>query len=226
MAAGFAVPASAQVAVEAALQTDHRIRGYSVSDEEPSASVSFSYDDPSGAYVGASLIGTIYEGEPVLLGIQGSAGYATRIGPMLSLDAGVSKTQYFYGYGTSRDYDYTEVYVGLALPLVSARLSYSPDYYRNDVETLYAEIETGISPAPDWFLSAHGGVLTYLGDPPVYLPDQTFDWRLGATRQFGPWGVHLDLSGRILGRAKYAFPNGVGTGNDDRALVLSLTRAF
>ena len=51
MAAGFAVPASAQVAVEAALQTDHRIRGYSVSDEEPSASVSFSYDDPSGAYV-------------------------------------------------------------------------------------------------------------------------------------------------------------------------------
>jgi uncharacterized protein (TIGR02001 family) len=226
MAAGVAVPASAQVAVEAALQTDYRVRGYSVSDEEPSASVSLSYDDPSGAYVGASLVGTTYEGDPVLLGIQGSAGYATRIGPMLSLDAGVSKTQYFYGYGTTRNYDYTEVYLGLALPMVSARLSYSPDYYRHDKETLYAEVETGISPATDWFLSAHAGMLTYLGDPPVYRPDQTFDWRLGATRQFGPWGLHLDVSGRMLGRAKYAFPNGVGTGKNHEALVLSLTRAF
>ena len=226
MAAGFAAPASAQVAVEAALQTDYRVRGYSVNDEEPSASVSFSYDDPSGAYLGASLIGSTYEGDPVLLGIQGSAGYAVRIGSTLSLDAGVSKTQYFYGYGTSRNYDYTEVYVGLALPVVSARLSYSPDYYRNDKETLYAEVETGISPASDWFLSAHAGVLAYLGDPPAFLPDDSFDWRLSATRQLGPWGVHLDLSGRIQGRASYVLANGVGSGNDGTALVLSLTRAF
>lgn len=226
MAAGLAVPASAQVAIEAALQSDYRVRGYSVNDEEPSASLSLSYDDPSGAYVGASLIGSIYEGDPVLFGIQGSAGYAARIGSALSLDAGVSRTQYFYGYGTSRNYDYTEIYVGLALPVVSARLSYSPDYYRNDKETLYAEVETGISPASDWFLSAHAGVLAYLGDPPAFLPDQSFDWRLGATRQFGPWGIHLDLSGRIQAQARYVLPNGVGSGEDDTALVLSLTRAF
>lgn len=226
MAAGFAVPACAQVAIEAGLQTDYRVRGYSLNDEEPAASLSFSYDDPSGAYVGASLIGSIYEDDPVLFGIQGNAGYAVRIGSALSLDAGVSKTQYFYGYGTSRNYDYTELYVGLALPVVSARVSYSPDYYRNDKETLYAEVDTGISPATDWFLSAHAGVLAYLGDPPAFLPDHSFDWRLGTTRQLGPWGVHLDLSGRIQGRANYVLPNGVGSGNDDTSLVLSLTRAF
>jgi uncharacterized protein (TIGR02001 family) len=214
------------VAIEAALQTDYRVRGYSVSDGEPSASLSLSYDDPSGAYVGASFIGAVHDSDPVLLRIQGSAGYAVRIAPMLSLDAGVSKTQYFHGYGTNRDYDYTEVYLGLALPAVSSRLSYSPDYYRNDWDTLYAEVETGIEPAPDWFLSAHGGVLTYLGDPPAYLPNQTFDWRLGATRQFGHWGVHLDVSGRILGKARYALPNGIGTGENHETVVLSLTRAF
>jgi uncharacterized protein (TIGR02001 family) len=225
-AAGLAAPASAQVAIEAALQSDYRVRGYSVSEGEPSASLSVSYDDPSGAYVGAVFVGAIRDGDPGLLQIQGNAGYAVRIGPMLSFDAGVSRTQYFSGHETSRDYDYTEVYVGLAFPAVSARLSYSPDYYRNDMDTLYLAVETGIEPAPDWFLSAHGGILTYLGDPPAYLPDQTFDWRLGATKQLGRWGVHLDVSGRILGKARYAVPYGIGTGQNHEAVVLSLTRAF
>ena len=115
--------ASAQVAVEAVLQTDYRVRGYSVSDEKPAASLSLSYDDPSGAYVGGLVLATVRDGEPALLGLQGSGGYAVRIGPTLSLDAGVSKTQYFSGYGTTRDFDYTELYLGVALPVVSARLS-------------------------------------------------------------------------------------------------------
>src|SRR6478609_1275319 len=58
VAAGLAVPATAQVAVEAALQTDYRVRGYSINDEKPAASLSVSYDDPSGTYVGGSLIGS------------------------------------------------------------------------------------------------------------------------------------------------------------------------
>jgi uncharacterized protein (TIGR02001 family) len=220
------VPASAQVAIEAALQTDYRVRGYSISDKEPAASLAVSYDDRSGAYVGGSVIGTIYHGEPAVLGIQANAGYAKRLGPVLSLDVGVSKTQYFNTYGTSWDYDYTEVYLGLALPVVSARLSYSPDYYRNGVDTLYAEIAGGFEPAPDWLLSAHAGLLSHLGDTPPYLPDQTFDWRIGASRQFGPWGVHLDVSGRVEDRARYVLPAGVAGERNDEAVVLSLTRVF
>lgn len=216
------MPAQAQVAVEAALQTDYRVRGYSVSDGRPVAAMTVTYDDPSGVYLGGSVSGTVRGGEPALVHVQGGAGYAVRVGPTVSLDAGVSKTQYFSGYGTSRDYDYTELYVGLALPVVSARLSYSPDYWRNGNDTLYAAVETGFEPAPDWFLSAHGGILTYLGDPPPYRPDRTFDWGLGASRQLGRWGVHLDVSGRILGKAMY----GAGTGEDREAVVLSLTRAF
>jgi uncharacterized protein (TIGR02001 family) len=227
-AAGLAFPASAQVAIEAALQTDYRVRGYSVSDGEPTASVSVSYDDPSGIYVGGLAIATLRDGDPALLGIQGSAGYAVRLTPRLSLDGGVARTEYFYGYGTARNYHYTEAYVGIALPHVAARLSYSPDYYRAGVDTLYAEVDAGFEPAPNWFLSAHAGVLTYLDAPPPYSPRTRYDWRVGASRQFGPYAVHLDVSGRIVAEPDgYRLPYPLTRITRDRtAAVLSLTRSF
>jgi len=225
-AAGLAAPAFAQVAIEAALQTDYRVRGYSVTDGDPAASLSLSYDDPSGLYLGGSVIGTVRDGEPYFAGVQGSIGYAVRLTPNLSFDVGASKTQYFTGYGSTQDYDYSEVYVGLALPNVSARLSYSPDYFFNHTQTLYGEIDAGFEPATDWFLSAHAGMLTHLDTPPVFVAEQTFDWRIGASRQFGPYGVHLDLSGRIEGQARYILPNRYGAGRDPATVVLSLTRVF
>jgi uncharacterized protein (TIGR02001 family) len=225
-AACLALPASAQVAVEATLQNDYRVRGYSISDRDPAASVALSYDDASGIYIGGSVIGALLDGEPELVGFTANAGYAVRLDPELSLDAGVAKTQYFFGYGTSQNYDYTEIYLGLDLPVVSARVSYSPDYYRNDTHALYGEVNSGIEPAPNWLISGHAGVLTYLETPPVYVPRQTWDWRIGATRQFGPYGVHLGVSGRIQARARYSYPSGVGTGRDPAAIEFSLTRAF
>jgi len=225
MAAGVALPASAQVAVEAALQTDYRVRGYSISAGEPAASLSVSYDDVSGAYLGASVIGIAYDGEPALAGLQASAGYAVRLTPSVSIDGGVAKARYFRGYGAARGYDYTEVYVGVALPVISGRLSYSPDYRLNGTQALYAEATGGFEPAPDWFLSAHAGVLTYLDTPPPGSPRRSHDWRLGASRQLGAYGVHLDLLGRIQGRAPSA-PRGANSGRDPVDLVLGLTRAF
>ena len=227
-AAGLAAPASAQVAIEAALQTDYRVRGYSVSEGEPAASLSVTYDDPSGAYLGALAIGSIRDGDPDLLGIQGSAGYAIRLTPRLSLDGGVARTEYFNGYGTTRNYHYTEAYVGLALPNVAARLSYSPDYYRAETDTLYAEVDGGFEPAPDWFLSAHAGALTYLDAPPVYSPRTRYDWRIGASRQLGPYAIHLDVSGRIVGEpGGYRLPYPLSRITRDRTTaVLSLTRSF
>ena len=209
------------------MQTDYRIRGYSISDGQPSASLSVSYDDPSGVYLGGSAVATIRDGDPELLGIQANLGYAMRLSPTVSIDGGVSRTQYFYGYGTSRNFDYTEIYLGLALPIVAARLSYSPDYYRDGTSTLYAELDGGFEPAPDWFLSAHVGALTYLDTPPVFLPRTRYDWRLGASRQLGRFAVHVDVSGRILGEPNGYFPYALSRFTEDRTtVVLSLTRAF
>jgi len=203
------------------------VRGYSLSDTTPAASVAVSYDDRSGFYVAGLAVVTVDEdGGPEVLGVQGAAGYAMRLSPGLSIDAGLSKTQYFSAYGSDRDYDYTEFHLGLSLTNVTARVSYSPDYFRNDWETLYAEVEGGFEPAPNWTLSAHAGLLTYLDTPPLVLPKHTYDWRLGVSRQVGLWGFHLDVTGRILGPARLSLPNGVGSGKDHQALVMGISRAF
>ena len=228
-AALAAEPAAAQVSVEAALQTDYRLRGYSVSDGNPAASVAVGYDDPSGIYLSGVASGTIRDGDPELLGLEANVGYATRVTPTLSLEGGLSRVQYFSGYGTSRNYDYTEVYVGLAIPSVAARVRYSPDYFRNDTPTLYVEVDAGIEPAPDWFLSAHVGALSYLDTPPFGLPERRYDWRLGASRLFGRYGVHLELSGRIQDRSGHYYAPYYGApraGTNGTAAVLSVTRTF
>lgn len=221
MAATFAMiaaPAWAQVAVEGALLTDYRVRGYSVSDGNPAASLALSYDDPSGAYLGATAIASWHGGEAELSGFQGNAGYAVRIAPQVSLDAGVSRSEYRYTY-RNRRLGYTELYLGVSAPHLSARLNYSPDYGRSDNSTLYAEAEVGIEPATDWLLSAHAGVFSYLGKHPAFLPRERYDWRIGAARKFGASALRLDLSGRVQGSpARQA--------RDATALVLSLTHGF
>jgi uncharacterized protein (TIGR02001 family) len=213
------------VAIEAVVQSDYRVRGYSVSDGRPAAGVSVNYDHPSGIYLGAAAAGTVRGGEPELVALQGNLGYAVRLTPTLSLDGGVSTAKYFYGFGTDRNYDYTELYLGLALPQVVARLNYSQNYFNTDTPTLYAEIDAGIELAPDWFVSAHGGALTYLETPPVYVARQRYDWRLGLSRQLGDYGVHLDLSGRFQRQTPYS-RLGIGPRADNTTVVVSLTRAF
>jgi uncharacterized protein (TIGR02001 family) len=220
-----ATPAAAQVAIEAVIQTDYRVRGYSVSDGRPAAGVSLNYDHPSGVYLGAAAAGTIRGGEPKLVALQGNIGYAVRLTPTLSIDGGASTVKYFYGFGTTRNFDYDELYLGLALPNVAARLSYSPDYFNTETPTLYAEVDAGIEPAPHWFVSAHAGVLTYVETPPVYIARRRYDWRLGVSRQLGAYGLHLDLSGRLQDHAPYYRP-GIGPRPDHTTIVLSLTRAI
>lgn len=213
-----AFPAHAQVAVEGTLQTDYRVRGYSVSDGNPAVSLALSYDDASGAYIGATAIASWHAGEPEASGFQANAGYAVRIAPQVSLDAGVSHSEYRYTY-RNRRLGYSELYLGLSGPHLSARVNYSPDYGRADNSTLYAEVEGGIEPAADWLLSAHAGVFSYLGKYPAFLPRERYDWRIGAARKFGPTTVRLDLSGRVQGSpARQA--------TDATALVLSLTHGF
>lgn len=219
--ASFGVPraAAAQAAVEAALQTDYRLRGYSLSDGQPVASLSIGYDDPSGFYVGGLASGVVHNDEPEVLLVEGFAGYAVRVDTNLSVDAGASHSHYYSGYGTSRDYRYTQFYVGAALPNVGARFSYSPNYFNADTPTLYGEINGGVEPASNWFLSAHVGALFYLEGAPFSLPDKRYDWRLGISRQLGKFGIHADVSGRIQGEA-------APRGSDGAAVVLTLTRAF
>ena len=89
---GLAQPAAAQVAVELGLQSDYRFRGFSLTDEDPVGTVVLTYDDPSGAYAGGSVVGTFEDGEPQIVALQGTLGYATRVAPSLSVDAAGTRT--------------------------------------------------------------------------------------------------------------------------------------
>jgi len=225
--AGLAAPAAAQMAVEVGLQSDYRHRGFSLTDEEPVASVAMTYDDPSGTYFGASVVGTVEDGEPKLVSVQGTLGYAKRLSPDISIDGGVTRTQYG-SYVFGQETHYTEFYLGFATRNVATRVRYSPDYYRSNWETLYVEVDGGMEVAPDWLLSAHAGQLTYLGERSRYMVRSSYDWRVGGTRRIGLYGIHLDLSGRL---AKLP-PALVAPGDANRlrttqtAVVLGVTRAF
>lgn len=218
-AAGIATPSFAQVAVEGSLSSDYRVRGYSMSGGNPVAALSLSYDHPTGFYLGATAVTTIRDGEPEIAAVQGAAGYALRLDPDVSVDAGVSRSHYRHVYNSYYDLNYTELYLGVSVPHFTARVNYSPDYSAQANSTLYAEAEMGFEPAQDWSLSAHVGLFSYLGASLRYLPNERYDWRVGASRRFGGTTVDFDVSGRLQGKS-------AGFATDSEAVVLRLAHAF
>jgi uncharacterized protein (TIGR02001 family) len=187
------------MAASVSIDSQQRFRGFSLSDGHPTASALVSYDDASGFYLNGSISAVERSGGPKLLGYQANAGFARRVSPVLSLDAGLVRSafdyRYPYPYEGGRWTHYTEAYVGASLRDVTARLSYSPNYYDHGVSTLYAEMEAGFQPAEEWRLSAHVGALTYLDTPAYVDRSARYDWRLAASRQLGRFEVHSTLSG-------------------------------
>jgi len=198
--------ASAQVSGDVTVQSDYRLRGDSISSGQPVAMLDLSYDHPSGFYANGSVIGEMDEGDAALLGTVGEIGYARRITPTLSLDGGVSRTEYRYAYGYDYSVDYNEVYVGLYGRSLSGHLYYSPDYYYRGMRTLYGELEASKEVAAQIRLSARGGVLNYVDMPAGRRRPRTqYDWRLAASRQFGPVDLRAALTGGGPGCDYYEF---------------------
>jgi len=178
------------------VNSDYRFRGYSLSYGKPVASAELSYDDRSGLYVNGAVTGVARSGSVGLLGYQTNLGFARRISPTVSIDAGVTHSLYRYRiYDINRSASYDEAYLGLNAHNISARLSYSPHYFRPDVTTLYVEVEAGFQPAAKWRLSGHVGALKYLTTPYDFDGRTRLDWRVSASRQLGRLEIHSALSG-------------------------------
>ncbi|MGE5720998.1 MAG: TorF family putative porin [Sphingomonadales bacterium] len=193
---GLAAPARAQLAGSIAIESDYRLRGFSLSDGRPVATAQIAYDHSSGLYASAEGIVEFGRDEPFFLGVQGNIGYAKRLGPTLSMDLGLLRSQYRPSYYGGRAKHYTEAYAGLTFKQITGRIFLSPDYFRPGVTTLYGEIEGGLQPSPNWRLHAHLGTLIYLRTPDAgYYRDARYDWRVGASRQLGKFELHAALSG-------------------------------
>jgi uncharacterized protein (TIGR02001 family) len=197
------VPAEAQIIGSASLESDLRFRGYSLSSGDPAATVDLGYDHESGLYLNGSASAGFDQSEPALLAWQLNAGYAARISPTVSIDAGAVRSWYTRHSSVGHAH-YTEIYLGATAHGISSHVYYSPDYLRPGVHTLYADVETTLSLAPKWWLTGHAGLLTHLSDPPRHTRREHYDWRLTLGRDLGRLGLRASLSGAGPGSDYYS----------------------
>lgn len=189
------------------IESDFRLRGYTLSGGQPVASLRLGYDDPSGIYANGS--GTLMrssDDKVHLLGGQAAVGFAKRIGNGWSLDVGAAHHQLRTHYPTyAVNYNYTEAYAGVIRGPVSAYVFASPNYFSPDTVTLYGQVEASVSPARNWTLAGHVGSLNYLSTPEYYYGSNAsrYDWRLAVQREFGTIEGHVAVSGGGPGRQYY-----------------------
>jgi hypothetical protein len=155
-------------------------------------------------------------GETVLVG------YARRFGTGASWDVGASNSVVADYAGGARRIDYSEVYAGVSMKGLSAHLYYSPSWLGTGAQTLYAEVNGAVSPARDWRLFAHAGVLASLGGANVVNSGYTrYDARAGVARDFGALELSLSATTTTPG---VEFPE--GHAQSRTALVLGAANAF
>lgn len=187
-----AVPADAEIGATVSIFSDARFRGYSLSGNQPVGTFDFAYDDRSGLYAGGAITGVVRSGgdlEPLGFGLN--AGFAKRLRSGTSFDVGVTTSSYtYYSQGGPRK-TYAEVYAGIARGGLSSRIFLSPHYSEAGIWTAYGEVNGNISPAPDWNIEGHAGMLVPLRAPSeAERYRSAFDWRAGVSRRVGRVSLH------------------------------------
>lgn len=200
--------AHAQLSGRVSVDSQYRQRGYAVVDAKPVVTATLSYDHSSGVYANGLVIVGPGNSDIAVRGIQASLGYAANVTRGVSIDAGVARTNYARVADGPLDFGYTEFYAGVTTRSITARVYYSPDYYRPNRHTLYAEIEGNIHPLRNWNLNLHLGALTYLSDPPRYTGRSRYDWRATVSRNLNRFEVYAGVSGRGPGGDYYVRSNG------------------
>lgn len=148
--------APAQTSASASIVSEYSVRGVSLSDRSPSPQFSLAWDSPNGWYAGAFAAARLQQGgRSGVTQLLAYGGYAGRLASGLSWEAGVNRS----AFRNAAEYDYGEVYAGLASDRVSGRIYLSPDYYGYRGRAAYAELN-GFHPLGERIkLIGHVGVL-------------------------------------------------------------------
>jgi len=198
-------PGTAQTSAAASIFSDDRFRGYTLSDGRPVGILDLYYDDPSGFYgtLSGKLVANDHEGlQP--LGLILNAGYAKRLSSGLTIDAGVTHSDYSEYSDRAAARSYTEAYAGLSNKFLTARIYASPDYLKGG--TIYGELNAKAEIAPMLSLSGHAGLLVPLGGGgPGYTYRRELDWRIGIARQFGSVTLQAAWTGVSPGQNLYRY---------------------
>ncbi|WP_176594080.1 TorF family putative porin [Sphingobium sp. EM0848] len=193
---GLSIPARAEIGTSLSLASDDRFRGQSLSNGHPVATLDMTYDDVSGFYLAGSATAVLTSDGPHPLNIKGNIGHAWKLRSGPAIDIGIVASGYTDYYSGGENAHYTEFYAGVASGHLSARIAYSPDYFRSDVQTIYGEINAAFSPVRDWQIGAHAGALFQMaGQLPPDGRKVHRDWRVSLAKQAGDFEVQLALTG-------------------------------
>ncbi|WP_430391585.1 TorF family putative porin [Dyella sp. 20L07] len=188
----FAIEAHAQVSGSVALLSDYRFRGISLSDDRPAANVTLSYDQPSVGWYAGGALSSVRADRNLAAQLLGYAGYARRVKPDLSWEAGVTYSR----LSGHESYAYAEAYVGLAYKRLVARVYYAPDYFHSGIATQYGEINGSHALSEKWYLFAHLGYLRRNGDIGMNHSSRVrSDIRAGLGLTLKPLDVQLGWTG-------------------------------
>jgi uncharacterized protein (TIGR02001 family) len=189
--------ARAQLAASVSLESDYRVRGYSLTGGRPALSLGAFYDHPTGAYAGATLVaGQTPNSGAEVLGHIASVGYAARTSGGHTWDLGVSNLELKdHEPRTPRKIRYSEVYAGVGNDNLSLRVAYSPRYIRSGLKTVYVDLNGAVRPRESWRVFGHAGVLMAT-DGRLAGRRWRYDLRAGVAREFRRGDLYLAVTTR------------------------------
>jgi len=168
--------ARAQLGATVAAESDYRFRGVSLNASGPSLRAAFNYDARNGCYGGASATRVELEQGDPYGHVLGYAGCATPVGVDRQVEAGVTVSH----FTNDSRYDFAELYVGLLAGRWAARIHLAPNYFGENVSTVYAEFDVHTLLDENFRLFGHLGVIARIAGNGGSESRTRADVRIGA----------------------------------------------
>ena len=218
-AIGFSTGACAQFSGNVSLLSDYRFRGVSFSSEQPAAQADVSYDFARGWYGGAFISSVRFDLYPRVHRLLLSyAGYAHRLSPDLSVDAGIK----YADFSSGSDFDYLEVHTGVTARFLNVQLSYAPKYFGQQRAGTSLEMNGGTGLTDSLRLFAHAGLLYVRPEPYQHTSGTQLDGRIGVRYEYEFFSAQLSFV--AANRIALIYP--VDTTQSRNAWVLQVSAFF
>ncbi|MFZ6769480.1 TorF family putative porin [Undibacterium sp. Di26W] len=186
----FEGKAYAQVSGSMTLVSDYSYRGISLSDGQAVPQLNLVYDSPDGWYAGAfgskvRVYSWTSDGEQILL----YSGLSRRLGLASGMiwEAGVTGSL----FPNATSLNYGEIFTGIMMDNLSARIYYSPDYIGLSMKSLYLEANADYALHERIDVFSHIGWLTYPDAKAGQVANNRLDARIGFGVNFSSWKLQL-----------------------------------
>ena len=229
------------------LASDYKFRGFTQTLYKPALQGGFDFTSKSGFYLGnwnSNVEQTLYNGASLEMDLYG--GYKGTAGA-ISYDLGA--IYYAYPGSVGPRIDNKEIYVGLGMGPVTAKLYYSVgDYFSTQAirkasatstpngsteGTTYLDLAYTYDLGDGWGLAAHVGFLNLKNGKVNGLPaDSVTDYKLGVTKDIKGWVVAASYI--TTSKKDFFLTGATGSGNSwvggksagDAKLLVSLAKTF